>query len=312
MRKCDKLRERALARVGCPYVFATSGAICTPKMREERASKKPEYADAIRKYCPVLSGKKSTCSGCKYNGLPAFDCRGLTYRCAKEAGLSISSIGATSQWNALDWLKKGTIDGMPADVPCMVFRQKSGTSTMQHTGVYTGDGYVVDCRGHATGTVCKPLSSYPWTHYAIPVGAYDTFDDSDNNQDAQDQPKNLPPTIRKGDKGSDVVKLQNALLAVGMSLPKYGADGQYGSETVAAVKAYQETHDLSADGICGPKTWRVLLDDVQDGEHSTNDEAPEKVVKYIVTIAGIDAATATALLEEYGSKATCSEIADDD
>ena len=37
-------------------------------------------------------------------------------------------------------------------------------------------------------------------------------------------------------------------------LPRYGADGEIGSETYAAVKACQEILGVVVDGLYGPKT----------------------------------------------------------
>jgi len=65
-------------------------------------------------------------------------------------------------------------------------------------------------------------------------------------------------TVRVGSKGSDVVTLQQKLLSLGYSLPVYGADGSFGSETLAAVRAFQKGKGLSVDGVCGPKTWAAL------------------------------------------------------
>ena len=48
------------------------------------------------------------------------------------------------------------------------------------------------------------------------------------------------------------------LIMRGCKLPRYGCDGQCGAETVEAVKAYQTTHALHPDGICGPLTWAAL------------------------------------------------------
>lgn len=53
--------------------------------------------------------------------------------------------------------------------------------------------------------------------------------------------------------------LQKALLALGYSLPKYGADSWYGAETEDAVKAFQRDHQLVDDGIVGPKTWAAIM-----------------------------------------------------
>lgn len=306
MRKIDYAAQIAKNFVGCPYVFAATGQECTVSLRENRAAAKPAYADAIRKYCPVLSGKKSSCSGCKYQGKRAFDCRGLTYIACKEADLKISSIGATSQYNADDWIEKGTIDKMPANTPCCVFRQDpNNKNTMKHTGFNLGDGYTVDCRGHATGTVMKPTSSYSWTHYAIPKGAFDEIDAPAHEPDPVPAASGTRATVKKGSKGDDVKTLQEGLLALGYSLPKYGADGDFGSETLAALQAFQTNYSLTVDGICGPATW-TKLDAVLNAEHTaqTPDPEPEKVT-FCVTIHGLDAATATYLLECYpGAVAT--------
>lgn len=66
------------------------------------------------------------------------------------------------------------------------------------------------------------------------------------------------PTIRKGMQGTAVKVLQRMLLANGCTLPRYGADGDAGAETIAAVKAFQTTHKLSVDGVAGPLTWAAL------------------------------------------------------
>jgi hypothetical protein len=43
--------------------------------------------------------------------------------------------------------------------------------------------------------------------------------------------------LRKGDRGPEVKRLQEQLLALGYQLPRFGADGQLGNETIAAVEA---------------------------------------------------------------------------
>lgn len=72
------------------------------------------------------------------------------------------------------------------------------------------------------------------------------------------------PTLRKGAKGDEVVRLQNLLNTAGAS-PKLVPDGDYGGKTFDAVKAFQGTHKdakgapLTQDGICGGGTWGALI-----------------------------------------------------
>lgn len=64
------------------------------------------------------------------------------------------------------------------------------------------------------------------------------------------------PLIKKGSKGSAVLQLQKMLNAKGYKLTE---DGDFGSKTEAAVKAYQKANGLEVDGEVGPITWAALL-----------------------------------------------------
>ena len=64
--------------------------------------------------------------------------------------------------------------------------------------------------------------------------------------------------LKKGMSGSDVRELQQNLLKLGYALPKYGADGDYGAETVEAVKAFQKKSGLETDGAYGSNTHKSL------------------------------------------------------
>ena len=67
------------------------------------------------------------------------------------------------------------------------------------------------------------------------------------------------PVVRKGAKGNVTKLIQKRLLSLGYKLPKWGADGGFGDETVEAVKSLQTDKGLSVDGIVGQDTWRKLL-----------------------------------------------------
>ena len=62
------------------------------------------------------------------------------------------------------------------------------------------------------------------------------------------------PTLKQGSVGGDVVDLQNALIKAGYNVGSTGADGKYGANTAAAVKAYQKDNGLTVDGIAGVQT----------------------------------------------------------
>lgn len=63
-------------------------------------------------------------------------------------------------------------------------------------------------------------------------------------------------TLKQGSRGADVVKLQEALAGAGFD--PGGADGVFGAGTAAAVRAFQQSRGLTADGVVGPATAAAL------------------------------------------------------
>ncbi|GHH06213.1 hypothetical protein GCM10017790_11220 [Amycolatopsis oliviviridis] len=64
------------------------------------------------------------------------------------------------------------------------------------------------------------------------------------------------PQVQDGSSGEAVFRLQRSLnAAIGANLT---VDGAFGAKTTAAVKSYQTSRGLDADGIAGANTWRAL------------------------------------------------------
>lgn len=64
-------------------------------------------------------------------------------------------------------------------------------------------------------------------------------------------------TLKSGEKGQHVAKVQQALLDLGFALPS-GADGAFGSQTKGAIKGFQTSQGLSPTGELDSKTMRAL------------------------------------------------------
>ena len=65
---------------------------------------------------------------------------------------------------------------------------------------------------------------------------------------------NIP---KKGDQGKEVKALQDRLLALGYKLPRFGPDGDFGTETENAVKAWQ--YDFHVDGALDETEMMALF-----------------------------------------------------
>lgn len=72
----------------------------------------------------------------------------------------------------------------------------------------------------------------------------------------------VPATCSMGDVNSNVRFLQERLMVKGYQLPKFGADGDFGSETFVAVKHFRVDNGLGSSGICDSKCWEKLLNAV--------------------------------------------------
>ena len=103
-------------------------------------------------------------------------------------------------------------------------------------------------------------SEAKWTAFKTAVAGYGAPDLSDGS-DEGGYTVTLN-TLKKGSSGPQVLLLQKLLRMAG----KKGADGKaltldgdYGDNTVAALKKYQKAVKITQDGVCGPATWKKII-----------------------------------------------------
>ena len=158
--------------------------------------------------------------------------------------------------------KTGPISTIP-DVPGLVV-WSSG-----HIGVYIGNGWVIEARGFNYGVVKTKVKDRPWAKWGKLKSKYLTYVDGSGKAEQPTQPTQPAQpadpaglgsrVLKKGSKGADVKALQGLLIAQGYSCGSYGADGDFGAATDAAVRKYQKDKRLTVDGEAGPKTIGALL-----------------------------------------------------
>jgi GH25 family lysozyme M1 (1,4-beta-N-acetylmuramidase) len=143
-----------------------------------------------------------------------------------------------------------------------------------------GDWYVVEAKGVMYGVVTTRLSRGRWSRWGL-MTKYFSYE----AVPTPETPLEIGArTLRKGMSGDDVRELQSMLIELDYDLGRWGADGDFGSATEKAVKAYQKNNRLAVDGIAGPLTIGALLDvfaheeteDEETGPEEPEPEAPEQ------------------------------------
>lgn len=151
--------------------------------------------------------------------------------------------------------EKGDISSIPEIVGLVVW--KSG-----HDGVYIGNGWVIEERGHTYGTVKTRLADRPWTKWLKHPDIQYIEEEPDVKIDMCSA---ILPVLRIGMKHESVKRLQLLLNMLGyrdQNGNELKVDGDFGSKTDYALKAFQR--DVypacgEADGVCGSSTWAKLI-----------------------------------------------------
>lgn len=240
---------------------------------------------------------KAALYGAKWIGHVVADCSGLFVWAFKKLGGAIYHGSntiydryCTQKGKLTDAMRKSLLPGTAVFV-CKENGNKS------HIGLYVGKGKVIEAAGTESGVCTSNITAGKWGYYGLLKGVeYDLPADAEIPVSAPSAPAddksstNTEPTLKKGMKGDWVAILQNKLIARGYPLPRYGADGDFGDETLTAVKQLQKDNGLTADGIVGAKTWAVL--------NSTKEKL------YTVTVKHCKKAVADEIQKKYGGEIT--------
>lgn len=153
-----------------------------------------------------------------------------------------------------------------------------------HVGLYIGNGTVIEAMGAKNGVTTSKITATKWTNW----GELKGVDYSNETPAPEPTPEPVKrPTIRKGNRNAYVKEMQTMLRDLGYNLGICGVDGDFGTATEAALKAFQKDHDgpdgkaLAIDGICGPATWWALKEALGENEKKPAEE------RYTVTITGL-------------------------
>ena len=274
-----------LRMVGQPYWYGTCGYKATANLLTRKTNQYPTHYKSSRtaRYKQDIADRKvvADCIGgvkgyaWTGGGQAMFDAIGTDASVKNKYGSNgCPDKGAGGMFTYAKNKGKawGEISTIPEVVGLAVHKEG-------HVGYYVGNGYVVEWRGFNYGCVRTKLLDRGWLYwYELPF-----IDYGDAIKSAESAPVELAlgcRLLQKGMNGADVKALQEALIELGYTL-EYGADGSFGNETRAAVKAFQKDQRLTQDGKYGDQTHAALMDVLADDEDGNEappaEEAPAPV-----------------------------------
>ena len=168
------------------------------------------------------------------------------------------------------WIERGRMPD-PGDV---IFFYRSGE--INHMGIVSRvvGGSIVTVEGNSSDQVAErcysvsdsKIAGYGRPNWAAVEGKDIDAPTTDHIGDATekvDEPRFYAlrmPYLSRGDFGELVAAVQTLLILEGYPCGPDGADGDFGPNTEAAVREFQEQLGLTADGVVGPETGAALFD----------------------------------------------------
>lgn len=200
---------------------------------------------------------------------PDYDCSSFIISVWQDVGVPLKTAGASYTGN----MKSAALSVGFRDVTAQVNRQTGAglqlgdilLNERSHVAMFVGNGNLVHASINEFNGITggKPGDQ---TGREICVRSYYNSPWDCVLRYGEDKPTEKPtakisglPELRRGDKGEVVRAAQILLNGRKCSVGAYGADGDFGPATEAAVLAYQRRNGLDDDGIIGPATWAALL-----------------------------------------------------
>lgn len=215
-----------------------------------------------------------------------WDCNGMAEGIYElYSGVNIDS---KARYNYAQWCDPKGSGLIPAKyrVPgAAVFWSNSGSGSIHHVAYLykpvvankpEGDWYIIEAQGVMKGVVKTKLNSRKPNFWGWMTKYYDYSDTA-----IPEMPKPVEihlgdRDLKNGSEGNDVKELQTNLIRLGYDLGKWGADGDFGDCTEAAVKAFQKAAGLKVTGVF-TKDNLTALEKMLVAEE-TPVENPKKVV----------------------------------
>ena len=231
----QQLVQFAISTLGKPYMYGNNGWIITEKLIQETAERLPKHYNDDK----IVHLRKSI-------GLPG-------YQCNSYLSIMLKKERTSNDWR--DYGYGGPIETIPEVPGICVFYDG-------HTGVYIGNGEVLEARGTFYGVVITKLKSRPWK-------VWRKFKEIDYLEDDFMVLKIGSKDNNKGGScGTAVYELQASLVSLNIKMVnnnlEYGADGTFGKATANGVKAFQKQEGLKQTGEVDYLTLGLLIKRIRE------------------------------------------------
>ena len=213
-----------------------------------------------------------------------YDCSSAVITAWEQAGVPVKSNGATYTGNMYAVFTKYGFKDVTNKVNLAtgagLKRSDVLLNHVHHVAMYCGNGMEVEASinekgsakygipGDQTGReiLIREYRNYPWDcvlrYESTDEELVDEITIEPEPEPAEGAYMFTTSTVQNGTKGASARLLQTLLKGLGY----YGAngkvltiDGDAGANTIHALKSYQRHVNLTADGICGPATWKKIL-----------------------------------------------------
>lgn len=231
----QQLVQFAISTLGKPYMYGNNGWIITEKLIQDTAERLPKHYNDSK----INHLRKSI-------GLPG-------YQCNSYLSIMLKKERTSNSWR--DYGYGGTIETIPELPGICVFYEG-------HTGVYIGNGKVLEARGTFYGVVITKLKERPWK-------VWRKFKEIEYLEDEYMILKiDSKDTVKGGLCGTAVYEWQTSLMCLGIKMVnnnlEYGADGSYGKATANGTKAFQKKEGLAQSGEVDYQTLGLMIKRIRE------------------------------------------------
>lgn len=216
----------------------------------------------------------------RWNEKGDYDCSSAVITAWQNAGVPVKTKGATYTGNMYNVFIacgfKDVTKSVNLSTGAGLVRGDVLLNHTRHVAMYCGNGKEVEAsineKGTATGGtpgdqtgkefLIRSYRNYPWNAILRYFG-------SGSSSGSNTSSATTRTYLQKGDSGNDVKTMQTMLIAIGYSCGSCGADGDFGNDTLKALKAFQSDFKLEVDGLYGTNS-KAKLESEYNKKTSTN------------------------------------------